>query len=39
MVNLVQHLQQAKEGLRTIVFPLDNARIEVRFPKSELAIY
>jgi hypothetical protein len=39
MVNLVQHLQQAKEGLRSIIFPLTYARIEVRFPKTGLDIY
>lgn len=27
MVNLVQHLQQAKEGLRNVVFPLAYSRI------------
>ena len=27
MVNLTQHLQQAKEGLRSAVFPLNHARI------------
>jgi hypothetical protein len=39
MVNLTQHLQQTKEALRTIVFPYSWARIEVRFPKSKLAIF
>lgn len=39
MVNLVQHLQQAKEGLRNIIFPLAFARIEVRFPKTGLDVY
>ena len=34
MVNLPQRLEQAKEGLRSIIFPLSNARIEVRFPRS-----
>lgn len=33
MVNLTQNLEQAKEALKTIVFPDTSIRVEVRFPQ------
>jgi hypothetical protein len=39
MVNLTQHLHPAKEALSSIIYPLNQARIEIRFPKTELAVY
>lgn len=39
MVNLTQHLHPAKEALSSIVYPLNQARIEIRFPKTQLAVY
>lgn len=39
MVNLTQHLHQAKEALQTVIFPCSSYRLEVRFPKAELAIF
>lgn len=39
MVNLTKNLQQAKEALSTVVYPNNYSKIEVRFPKGELAIF
>jgi hypothetical protein len=33
MVNLTKNLEQAKEALKTVVFPDTSIRVEVRFPK------
>jgi hypothetical protein len=39
MVNLTKNLQHAKEALSTIVYPNNYSKIEVRFPKGELAVF
>jgi hypothetical protein len=39
MVNLTQDLQHAKEALKSLIYPDSSIRLEVRFPKENLAIF
>lgn len=39
MVNLTKDLQEAQQALKSIIFPDGNMRLEVRFPKENIAIF